>query len=640
MQTHRTPLALRLAGIWLLWSAWCSLSGWGLSAVNQLSGWGHLAVLPILLAVIYFWLKGTAAPPKNNFCPVAKWRRRLLRPLPLVYFTIAGLSLLAALLNPNPWSFDAVTYRLPRTLDWWSAHHWYWIGTLDHRLDYSSAGFEWQMLPVIELTHSDRLLFLLNWLPLLLLPGLVFLAFRVLGVNSRSARRWMWLLPSAYCIALQSSGLQNDGYSVNYTLAAVAFAGAAFSTRRPGGLWFALLAAALLTGAKLSNLPLLLPLGVLLLPLFTRVKWFNAKTVVVVLLAAGCSFLPLAYLCWRHTGDWAGDSVDQWNIKTHGAAGAIGANLILLARDAVQPPYLPGSRQLNARLAGFNQSSLIHRLEQSHLQFGGVYFGELVYEGPAGPGCGLAGYTLILLAGTLFMRRQTSCSSTVELPLAWRLVPWLAGVAYVVYLAKLGSDQSQRIAVTYYPLLLIALLRWPRVAAVERKKFYGWLAVVAAATVIPVIILTPARPLVPAQALARITGNPGLQKAAEQYQFWAGLRDDLAPLREHLPAEATRVGFLGGFRDTPYGLWKPFGARVIVELGLPPGPDAPLPPPDLQYAVMAERGPQERCGCDLQTWLARAGGEIIFTYPHNVTLEAHTAPRYESWYLVKLNPKK
>jgi len=110
-----------------------------------------------------------------------------------------GVSLVAAL-GCLPWSYDATSYRLPRLLYWWSAHHWFWIGTLDHRLDFSSCGFEWQMLPVILLTRSDRLIFLLSFLPFLLMQGLVFFSFRALGVNGRSARRWMWLLPPVFLL--------------------------------------------------------------------------------------------------------------------------------------------------------------------------------------------------------------------------------------------------------------------------------------------------------------------------------------------------------------------------------------------------------------------------------------------------------
>jgi hypothetical protein len=633
------PLALRLAGCWLLWSAWCSLSGWGLSAVNQLSGLGHLAALPLLLAAIWFWLKKTASSP-NNFSNFAKWRRRLFRRLPLIYLTIAGLSLLAALVNPNPWSFDSMTYRLPRVLYWWSAHHWYWIGTLDHRLDFSSAGFEWQMLPLLELTHSSRFLFLLNWIPFLLLPWLVFLAFRALGVNGRSARRWMWLLPSGYCIALQCSGLQNDGYSVNYLLAAIAFAVSTFHSRRAAGLWFAMLATALLTGAKVSNLPLLLPLGVLLLPLLVRVPWLNWRLPVVLIAAIFCSFLPLTFLAWQNTGDWAGDPTDQWNVKTHGATGGLAANVILLARDATQPPLLPGSQRVNAALEKFNQSAFADWLRQSHGEFSRVRYGEMAYEGPAGPGFGLAFYVALLIAGIWFVKTTATeaSGSSASLALPVRLAPWLAWLAYAVYLVKLGSDHSPRIAAPFYPLLLVTLLRCPRVAALERKKISGVLAGLAAATVIPIIILTPARPLIPVSAIAGISHSTAINKIAEEYHFWDSLRDDLAPLREKLPHGVTRLGYAGGFHDTAYGLWQPLGSRVIVELGLPPGSHAALPPPDLTYAVVTERGIRERYQFNLATWLTRTDGEIIFTYPHNVMLDAHSPPKYESWYLVKLNP--
>src|SRR6266566_7546396 len=138
MQTNRIPLTLRLAGLWILWAAWCQWCGWGLSAAHQLDGWGYLAALPVLLGAGWWWLKATASVKKKSSCPcAAKWRRRFLRPLPMIYLGIAALSLVAALLN-TPWSFDAVSYRLPRLLYWWAAHHWYWIGTIDHRLDFSS----------------------------------------------------------------------------------------------------------------------------------------------------------------------------------------------------------------------------------------------------------------------------------------------------------------------------------------------------------------------------------------------------------------------------------------------------------------------------------------------------------------------
>jgi hypothetical protein len=630
MQSNQMPLALRLAGCWLLWSAWCSVTGWSLSAVNQLSGWGHLALLPFLLASIWFWLKATAST-RNDFSHIAKWRRRLCQPLPLIYLTVAGLSLVAGAINANPWSFDAVTYRLPRVLYWWSEHHWYWIGTLDHRLDYSATGFEWQMLPLIELTHSDRFIFLLNWIPLLLMPWLVFLAFRAFGINGRSARRWMWLLPTGFCYALQSSGLQNDGYSVNYVLAAIGFAAYAYHSRRTIGLCLAILSIALLTSAKLSNLPLLLPLGFILWPVFFRVRWFNWRLFQVVLLAGACSFLPLAYLCWQQTGDWTGDPGDQWNMRPVQPTGAVVANLIEFANDALHPPILPGSQRVNTLIDPLNHTAFIAWLERTQLNFTGIKFGEMAYEGGVGLGCGVGLYTLFLLLGFGFAKSSNHVAALI--PTAWRLALWLSLVSFVVLLAKLGSGHTARNAATYYPLLYIFLLRWPRLAALERRPLAGVFSGVAALAVVPVILLTPARPLVPVEQLAHVFPRPTLQKIAARYHTWDVMRDDLAPMREQLPPGTRRLGFAAGFRDTPYGLCKPLGQRVMVELGLPLGTKT-LPPADLEYAVITARGLRERYEMNLPAWLAFARAEIIFELKRNTSLTGSDSA-FEPWYLVK-----
>ncbi len=563
----------------------------------------------------------------------------MTRPMPLLYLFIAGLSLLGALLNSHPWSIDAFGYRLPRLFYWWTAHHWYWIGAIDHRLDFSSTGFEWQMLPVIELTHSLRYLFLLNWIPFLLLPWLVFLAFRYLGVNGRSARRWMWLLPSAYVIALQSSGLQNDGYAVNYLLASIAFAGFGFYSRQAYGLWFAILAAALLTGAKLSNLPLLLPLGVICLPLLHHVPWLSWKLPAVGLVALICSFVPMSFLCWQNTGDWTGDPTDQLHMKTHNVVGAVTANLILLLRDSIQPPLLPGNAQITASLAGLNYSHFFEYLHQSHGEFSAIRFGEMVDEGAAGAGFGLSAYLAFLLLGPCLVRtRVMPRPFPVALPWEWRWAPWLAWISYAVYLAELGSYHSARLGACFYPLLIVSLLRLPRSESLERTKMSGFLAGCAAASVIPIIILTPLRPVFPIQTLARLTGNPTLGRIAEEYHFWEYLRDDLGPIREKVPVGVNRLGFAGGFNDSAADLWLPPGSRSIVELGLPPGPHAPLPPSDLQYAVVTARGVWLRYNLSLSDWLSVTHGHVIFEYPHNIALQAHQKPFFETMYLVKLHP--
>jgi hypothetical protein len=443
----------------------------------------------------------------------------------------------------------------------------------------------------------------------------------------------MWLLPSGFCFAHQCSGLQNDGYSVNYLVAAVGFAAFAFHSRRALGLGFAVLAVALLTGAKLSNLPLLLPLGFILWPVLFRVRWLVWPAPLVILLAGVCSFVPLAYLCWQHTGDWAGDPQDQWRMHPPHAAGAMVANLFELSNDALQPPILPGFQHVDALIDPVNHTAFMQWVKRGHLNFGGFKFGNVAYEGVAGLGCGVGLYTLFLLLGCGFVKPAGRLTGPAALPLAWRLAPWLMLVSFAVLLAKLGSAHTERNAATYYPLLFIFLLRWPRIAALERRPIAGWMAGAGALAVVPVILLTPARPVIPVGRLAQLVPRPAFSVVAAKYRYWFVMRDDLAPLRERLPPGLRRLGYAAGFLDTSYGLWKPLGSRVIVELGLPLGTKA-RPPEDLEYAVVTERGLRERYEMELPAWLAFARAEIVFEMKRNVTLTG-TDPLYESWYLVK-----
>jgi hypothetical protein len=205
----------------------------------------------------------------------------------------------------------------------------------------------------------------------------------------------------------------------------------------------------------------------------------------------------------------------------------------------------------------------------------------------------------------------------------------MAEVGFAVHVPRYGAP--------YYPLLCISILLLPRIVALERRKLAAVVSGAAILVVVPVILLTPARPVIPIERFARIFHRPALQSIAAKYHFWAVLRDDLAPLRDQLPSGITRLGYAAGLRDTSYGLWKPFGSRVVVELGLPLGSKS-KPQADVQYAVVSERGLQERYGMDLKTWLNFAGSRVVYEFRHNTDLEAHSDPHYESWYLVKLGP--
>ena len=128
----------------------------------------------------------------------------------------------------------------------------------------------------------------------------------------------MWLLPTGYNFLLQGGGAGNDTFSAIYALAAIHFGLRAWSFRHTRDLWNSILAAALLTGAKASNLPLLLPWAILIVALLPRLRRRLGASLLVVLLAATVSFLPCAVLNKLYCGDWLGTTIEVHTLKCTG----------------------------------------------------------------------------------------------------------------------------------------------------------------------------------------------------------------------------------------------------------------------------------------------------------------------------------
>src|SRR5665213_251136 len=187
-----------IALLWLIGAVWLNCAGWTLAILHRLNPAGcALALLPGILVALA-WLKKN--PP--SFRP-QKISRRFRRPLPAVYLLLAALAFLGGFLY-SPSNFDALTYRLPRMLNWLAAGHWFWIPTINERQNFSGAGWEWTALPFLALARSDGGMFLINALGFLLMPGLLFSIFRQLGVARKVAWAWMWLLPLAYGFVTQA----------------------------------------------------------------------------------------------------------------------------------------------------------------------------------------------------------------------------------------------------------------------------------------------------------------------------------------------------------------------------------------------------------------------------------------------------
>ncbi len=623
---------------WIIYSAACTLFGWLLSALGLLNASGYLAATGIGLAGgMWLWLRSPHRGGRSAWTPKALRGlirvRRYRRPLPLVYLVVVVVALVGGALYP-PNNYDALTYRLPRILHWWAAGHWYWISTPEDRMNYSATGFEWLMLPLAILTLTDRFLFLVNIVAYLLLPGLVFAVFRQLGVARPVAWHWMWLIPAGYCFIMQAGGIGNDAYAAVYLLASIYYALRADRTGRIEDLWLWALSAALLTGAKASNIPLLLPCLLAAAPAVRLLRRRILGSVAVALVALIISFIPTAVLNRAFTGEWTGDPSGDMRVRNP-VIGLVG-NGLQLATQSLQPPIFPLARQVQVQLMNRLPPAMRATLERDFPRFA-PDLGELPQEEAAGVGLGLTLLAILAVFAPLLERARRHPASVRPSGVDRRglLVGAAALVACLVFMCALASEATARLLAPYYPLLMLPLVLHPAQASLASRQWWRTAAVVCAASSLIPLVLTPSRPVWPAATVteALIKAAPGNQQVARINDIYAVYRqrhDLLGPFREHIPVDVQIIGLVAAKNDSELALWQPFGTRRVVDLV-----DDEVRTSELVTAptwVVVKEAVLVDHHETLAGWLERTGGTL--TYRQTITSTASQGPM--DWDLVRL----
>ncbi len=626
---------LRPMKFWIWLSALTSLAGWSLSALGQLNRSGY-AVFFGAAVVLLFWIRKSAAG--NNPPPGSSWEkmlRRFRRPLPAAFAALTLLIFVGGVLYP-PTNHTAFTYRLPRLLNWLAHDGWFWIHTPDWRLNDRACGIEWLAAPLVLFTQSDRGLFLLNFLPFLMLPGLFFTVCTRLGVRARAAWHWMWLLPTGYSFLLQAGSAGNDTFPTVYALAAVAFGLRAWKSRQVSDLWYSIIAAALLTGAKATNLPLLLPGAILICPLLPLLLRRWAITIWVLLVAATISFLPTAALNLKYCGDWSGSVLEPAGQTMHSPVIGIWGNTFQILLDNFAPPFFPLAGWWNQNAPHLLPHGFVTTIE-NNFDTGYFWLGELPTEDWAGIGFGISVLLAVSLV-TAFRHRALGKSGDDKNFSAPRRVrqlvlfaPWIALLAYCV---KSGMVTAARLISPYYFLLWPSLILGAGHAQIVRRGWWraaSWLVLLLA---LAVLILTPPRPLWPARTIlsAALESHPGhklLTRASNVYSVYAIRSDPLAPLRPLLPADYPVMGFLGTPDDIDISLWRPYGTRRVEHVLLADS-TADIRSKGIDYVVVSGLNLEQK-KTTLATWLAQSGAELIATT--NLTVKVSDGP--QPWHIVR-----
>lgn len=656
-------LPVTKAWVWI--SALASFGGWTLSAAGQLNRMGY--ALFIAATVFCFWI--LRRPEEQRKRPVGlksciqRIRRRFTRFLPCAFLILCGLALLGGLLYA-PTNHAGLTYRTPRVLQWLSEEGWFWIHTPSYRMNNRTCGFEWLSAPILLFFRSDRPLFLINFVPFILMPGLIFSVFTRVGISSRVAWSWMWLLPTGYCFLLQAGSIGNDAFPTVYALAAMDFALRASRSGRPSDLALSMLAAAMLTGAKASNAPLLLGWAFLVLPALRRIacawaverkavspRWVTAGFL-TVLVCLSASLLPTAILNVHYCGDWTGLKLERSGMDMKDPFVGIWGNGLLFLMHNFVPPFFPQAKWWNESVLRVLPESIVEPMT-ANFEDGYHLLWELATEDWVGLGFGLSVLLVFSFVCALLLRnrcRGAWAPAHRRLPplLRWLVIlaPW---VALLVYCAKSGMVTGARIIAPYYPILALLPLVPCGHSALVRSRAWRLLAGGTVLLAFPVLMLTPARPLWPAQTvLSRLSkARPEsrlLNRAWRVYSVYSTRSDPLAEVRGALPPNIRVVGFMADGDDMDISLWRPFFTRKVRHILWTDLPQS-IRTREITYAVIGgaylksiEPGASDSAGTDftslLQPWLEKMGGELLST--HTAILKVNEGP--QPWYIVRLKP--
>jgi len=632
--TPRPSLPLFLSRLVVLYCAWSVGTGLLLSGFKVLDATGvTVSFFGFVCTGLALWL---ASPPLLRFRP-----GRYHRILPAAFLLILCLSFLGGILHP-PNNYDFLTYRYPRLLHWIAGHSWHWTGSFNRRMDLSGTGSEWGMLPLWVIGRGDRLFFLPNILMYACLPALTFLTVQGLGIPCKAGWVVAWLVPGLAGAVMQAASVGNDLPGLFFFLAAMAFSLRSVQTKSWLDFTMALVAAALLTSVKASNIPLVLPVAIVLcrlLPWLISRPLRLAAVAGIVIFSVPLSFVPAGVSNHVHTGSWNGDPLNLGRYQIESPIFGIIGNSLQLLVNSLNPPVFPAAGHWNSSVIDqlcTDASSPISRLREKFPRLA-LHASEIPNEEGAGMGLGIALVLLVTFLATICSFRKKNLGrgrSSFQKIDRWSLVTLAGGIlAAGVFFAKFGNDSGPRLLLPYYPVLLLSFFSVHRMARVASRPwaraFYG----LAVLTILPSVLLTPSRPLVSPPILVSIAkyfhvSQPFVERIKTVYSVYEDRNDALAVVRNNFPVAARVIGFAGTSDDSELSFWRPFGQRQVIDL-IPVNGHVPSIS-GLDCIVGSERGIHDRFGLSSQDFAKVTNGQVIWSA--EVPTRAGSAPI--EWFVI------
>jgi hypothetical protein len=629
----------KTVAIWIWLCAYLNCAGWFLSAVHALNAVGYTLALAVWIATLFagkkFFFLPALCPPPRVSC-FHKFVHRFKSPFPLAFLVLTVMAFLGGAFYA-PSNYDGLAYRLPRVLHWLAAGQWEWIHTDFPRVNNRACGMEWLSAPLIAIFRTDRLLFLINFISFLFLPGLTFSVLTRVGVRRRVAWHWMWIAPTGYCFLLQAASISNDSFAAPFALAAIDFALRAKVSKNPGDFFISILAAALLTSAKTANIPLLLPWAIAILPSLKSLLRRPLATTIICLTAALASFLPSAILNAHFSGDWSGTRLEA--DQPHGnLVFRTAANIVLLGVLNVAPPVFPDAGQWNSFVQKTLPANLNLRLHETLTEppAAELQAPEMQMEENAGLGFGVTLFLLVSTAFTAAYCRKFFSFSFHSSEALWRagiiVTPWISTFAL---LTQSEVYPIGRIIAPFYILLLPLLLLPSGHELLVKKIWWRFGAFIVFIIAALLLIISPARPLFPVGTVlnnikASHSDSKFWARVEEVYSVYRDRNHAFAPTLRTLPPGLKILGFIT-YDDPETSLWHPFGSRQIIHVC--PGDSATyLKGEGVEY-ILAKPSLFGTQFPEFNNWLASVNARLAQKIQLNLRAESGAS----DWYLIELN---
>lgn len=599
-----------------LWICWCSASlaaGWVFSAFGILNRWSFTLLLIVFgivaAASCRDYFTGLVDSPARLIARL----RRFKRPLPLLFAITVLLSFLGGIIYVPVYG-DALCYRLPRLFHWVAEGKWHWIHTGDPRLNVVGPNTEWLWAPIWVLTRSEKWCFLISFISFLFLPGVTFAYYRRIGISSRTAWTWMWLLPTGYCYAFQASSIASDGYCATFALASVLLVFRARERRNASDLICSLLAVSLITGVKQTNLLLVVLWAIPMAKAIRIVPIPKLAAVAGIVVAVLISFIPISYLNQKHTGNWKGfpkntnTRFDQGKLEPDSVFWGIAGNTFAITAQNLLPPYFPWADRWNIAMERFVDSPQGKHL-RSFERFGFLLRAPAEHNG--GLGIGLSILILISLVAGIGVRSARSSQLQPESLLLIGM-PWLL---LLVFMAKISVFQNARYLAPYYPFLLPLFFRQRGYDRLIKKSGWRLGAYFASLLTIFMIIVSRQRPLWPGNFVASLIESRPSGAAFGRRVRNAFAFSDESPrtarwLRQELPASENIVGYAAEIGYSEAAIWHTPTVKNVWRF-LPEDKIESLRSRGIRYLLVEPSFRNDERGRILIDQLAKEGAEVV-----------------------------